>query len=731
MDRRKFGKISLMTGGGLLFQFHITGCKEESIQDVAHAFNAYLSIHTNGKITIAVPVPEIGQGVRRALPMLIIEELEARWEDVVLIQADAGSMYEGRNQRAAGSNSIKVFWEPLRRAGATALTQLKRVAAAEWELEVEDCYGQQGKIRNRKNRKWKSYGQLASKAAVLEPPEVIHLKDPSQFNILGKSVQNKDSKDLISGKIKFGSDIRLPGMVYASIERCPTYGGRIVSFDATKALAVSGIQKIFKVPSYGGTPDRPFVREGVAVVGDSVWSVLKARKLLIVEWDIGSNMDESTARLHQLCESAIGVVGEDVVKSTGNISSAMRRADTIVDKTFMIPMIAHIPMETINCTIHLWEDRVEIWSTSQMPFIEQQFLSDFLELPVEKVKIHIPRIGGGFGRRLSTDFTIEAVHVAREVDQPVHLFWTREDDLIHDSYRPFSYHRLISGLDKNGQIISWLHRQAGTSRYAFRSNRSPGESEFFPNHFPANLVDHFRLEYTLIESNIPRSLIRAPGNNALAFAVESFMDELAIESDKDPLAFRLSLLGIDRDFLFDEEDNTVINTGRMKAVLRKAASEADWGKSFEGLRGQGIAGYFTFDTYVAHVAEVSVDTQSGSLTIHKFVTSVDCGMVADRDGVIAQVEGAIHDGLSACLFQEITIENGAPRQTNFHNYSVLRMPESPQEIDVHIIESGFPPTGMGEPPYPPVQPAICNAIYAACGIRIRKLPIGDQLKLVR
>jgi len=731
MERRSFIKTSALSGSVLLISLHLPGCKPNNLlPGEFHQMNGYLSISTNSHVTIYIPTPEIGQGVRTALSMLVIEELGTKWDQVQIKQCDAGPDYGERNQRAAGSNSVKVYWEPLRRAGAQAREMLKQVAANEWNIPTEKCSVKNGKIENIDNSKKFEFGDLVEKAILLDIPTDVVLKDSSEFELIGTSVPNKDIQDITAGAVKFGMDISIENMLYASIERCPTYGGKVLEFDASEALDINGVVSVFKISHHGSNADRPYTREGLAVIGTNTWAVLKGRKALKIEWNLGTNQNENTDDLKDLCEELIQKEGDDDVINHGDVYKSLKEVETVLDVTYKLPFIAHIPMEPVNCTINLTEDRCELWSGTQMPYAEWQFLANYLEMPEENITLHVPRIGGGYGRRLGLGVTIEAVKIAQEIKRPVKLFWTREDDIVHDSYRPLSYHRMKAGLN-NGKIITWLHRQAGTSRYAFRSNENPGNSEFFPNHFPANLIPNFRQEYSLAESNIPRSLIRAPGNNALAFVVESFIDELAHESQTDPLQFRLELLGEDRTFDFDEEDKNVISTKRMKDVLKLVADKSDWHSrsTLSKGRGLGIAAYFTFDTYVAHVAEVSVDKESGKLIIHKFVSAVDCGQIVNMAGVKAQVEGAIIDGISATLHQEITVQNGAVQQSNFHDYHVLRCSEAPLDIEVYNVESNFSPTGMGEPPYPPVAPALCNAIFAATGNRIRTLPIASQLNL--
>ena len=720
-----------MATGGLLLSFEIA-CESKPSQrppGVYKEINAYLSINTNGLVKISNPVPEIGQGVRTALPILVAEELGVSLKDVLVTQADADDRYEGRNQRAAGSNSVRVFWEPMRMAGATAKDLILQAAALTWKIPKKACTINEGIISNNLNRYTLPIGELVEMAATLKPSEDIVLKKPSEFKLIGTDVPNPDILDIVSGKVQFGQDIRIPNMSYASIEKSATYGATVISFDAREALSIDGVTHVFKVP-FHGDKDRPYCREGIAVVGTSVWAVLRGRKALSIEWDLGINTNESTESLHAVCSELIASDKGLEVRSDGDVYNAFKDTDNVIEAEYHLPFIAHVCMETLNCTVDLQEESCEVWIGSQMPFIARNYLAGFVELPKEKITMHINRIGGGFGRRLWVDFMVEAVKVAQELKAPVQLFWTREDDIQCTGYRPFSYHKLMASYTEDGNPIAWLHRQAGTSRYTFRPNEQPYASEFFPNHFPANLLSNFRQEYSLAVSNLRATLIRAPGNNALAFVVESFMDELAHACKKDPLIFRLELLGTgNKEFEFDEEDNVNISTSRMRQVLTLAAEKASWGKELQRGRGMGIAGYFTFGTYVAHVMEVSVDTKTGEFIIHKVTSAVDCGSVLHPDGVRAQVEGAIIDGISATKYQKIDVKKGETVQTNFHNYPVLRIHEAPKDIEVHIVKSAAPPSGMGEPPYPPVAPALCNAIFSACGKRIRKLPIGKQLEI--
>ncbi len=732
LSRRDFIKVGLAASGGLLISFHLPGWDvEASLQSngtEGFSFNAYLSIDNQGAVTITAPVPEIGQGVRTSLPMLIAEELEADWSKIQVIQADAGQQYEGRNQRAAGSNSIEVYWKPLREAGAVAREMLLQAAAELWQVKKCTCMAMLGQIVHKPTGRKLGYGAVAEKAAGLAIPKNITLKHPTSFTIIGKPVAGVDVAQIVNGSIKFGQDIKVDGMLYAVIERCPVYGGNVVKFNADKVMLVPGVRHVIQVEAQGN-PDYPSVRAGVAIFANSTWAALKGRKALNVEWDFGLNRQESTERLHTICRELTSQPAPPV-RNDGDVEQALTTASVCLDALYHVPFISHMPMETMNCVADVRKDQIELWVPTQMPAILQKAFARWAKLPLEAVILHVTHIGGGFGRRLAGDFVREAIQLSKAVGKPVHLLWTREDDIQQGFYRPFSYHRMKAGIAADGKLIAWLHRQAGTSRYAFRPKEAPGNSEFFVNDFPANLIPHVRLEYVLAPSNISRGLLRAPGNNALAFVKESFIDEIAHATRTDPLAFRLSLLGDPRAFIYKQKEGKpieYIDTGRMRDVLTLVAEKANWGRPLPTNCGQGIAAFYTFNSYVAYVAEVEVDPLQGEVKVKRFVSAVDCGIAVNPDGVKAQVEGGIVDGLSATLYGEITLKQGQTQQSNFHDYKLLRLKDTPV-IEVHILAKKTTPTGIGEAPYPPVAPALCNAIFAACGKRIRRLPAASELR---
>jgi isoquinoline 1-oxidoreductase subunit beta len=725
VKRREFLQVSAAVGGGLLIGVTVTplvGTTAAAATDVA--LNVYLSIAPDGRVTITAPVPEIGQGVRTALPMLVAEELGVVWQRVRVVQAPGSQDYEGRNQRAAGSNSVSVYWAPMRRAGATARDLLVRAAGKTWGVDAGECRAANGRVRHAASGRELGYGALAAGAARLAPNPDVPLKNAGQFRLLGTRVPNVDAADVARGNVTFGTDVRLPGMVFASIERCPVYGGRVVRFDDSQAKSVRGFRRTVKFDAVGD-PERPYIREGVAVIADNTWAAFAARKHLDITWDDSANRRESTAGLHEQCQRLLEQPGA-VVRNSGDVDAAMANAAHTHTATYHLPFIVHTPMETMNCTADVRDDCVTLHVPTQMPAITQSALASRLSLPEAAIRVYPTRVGGGFGRRLSIDFVLEAVQLSRALGRPVQVSWTREDEIAQGWFRPFSYHRLRGALDVEQRVIAWEHRQCGTSRYAFRDGEDPAGSEFNPGDVPAECVGNYRLEYRLAESNLPRTILRAPGHNALAFVVQSFIDELAHLAGADPLEFRLRLLAAARRkrYEYAREDSEIeyIEPGRLQGVLLLAAKAASWGTPLPEGRGRGIACHYTFGSYVAHVVEVRAEPGSDRISVDRVVSAVDCGQVANLAGLEAQVEGGVIDGLGAALYGEISVDGGRVLQENFDTYRLLRFNEAPT-IDVHVVESDHPPTGMGEPPYPPVAPALCNAVFAANGTRHRRLPL--------
>lgn len=730
MSRRTFLRTGSAVGGGLVISVAI-GCSPAEnksltpeVNVTSAELNAFVEISSDNQVTLYAPVPEIGQGVRTALPMILAEELDIDWRDVRIKQAPGGDEY-GPRQIAAGSASVLVYWKPLREAGATARAMLLAVAAKRWEVNAGACSTELGMAIHPNGREKLPYGKLADEASAMPVPQNVKLKEAADFKIVGSSVENVDALSIVTGEPLFGLDVERPNMVRAVIARCPTYGGRVKNFDDRETLKIPGVIQTVRIERVGSSAERPYVDEGIAVVATSTWAALQGRGALRVEWDEGPNIQESTDRLHQLCQGYLQEPAE-IVRDDGDAIGELSSGNTTLDVTYHVPFIAHACMEPMNCTTELTPDKCEQWSPTQSPGNDRNAVAGEVDLPVEAVTVNAMRCGGGFGRRVGPeDYTYESVQLAKAVGRPVQVVWSREDDIQHDSYRAFSYHRLIAKLDGSGNISAWLHRQSGTSRYAFRQNRAPGISEFFDYNFPGGLIENYRLEYALAQSNLPRSILRAPGNNALSFVVESFIDELANAANEDPYKFRLDLLGDDRDFDIDEE-GSVLSTKRMKSVLRTVAENSGWGEPLPLGKGRGIASHFTFGTYVAYVVEVSVSEETGQYTVDRVVGAIDCGRAINPLGIKSQVEGGINDAIHATRHGEITFKNGAVEQSNFHDYPLARMNEAATNIDVHIIEGSDEITGVGEPPYPPMIPALANALFAATGKRVRRLPIRPE-----
>ena len=674
--------------------------------------NAWIRIAADNRITLLCEVPEMGQGPRTADIMLLAEELDADWATINVEQAPVLPA-TFRHLSTGGSGATRNAWEYMRRAGAQARESLLTAAAREWSVEPGDCRTEPGAVVHAASGRRRTYGELAAAASQLPPvdPAKVTLKDPAQFRIIGTPMPRTDTPSKVDGSAVFGLDVRVPGMQYAVIARCPHFGGKLTSFDATAAKAVPGVTAVFSVPPMGFLPalDRNVnVAGGVAVVATSTWAAIQGRKALKLVWDKGLGASENTATLRELMTRQSEGEPTDQGDARGALSAAAER----VDATYELPFQAHATMEPMNATMHVRPDGIEAWAPTQIGEQFQSVVATLASIPPEKVTVHMTLCGGSFGRRYQWDYMVEAWQVAKEVKTPVQLVWTREDDIQHGFYRPHSYHKLSAALDGQGGIAAWSHRIVSTPiRTVFDSpERLKDPKRHASQELEGDLpyaAANYRMDYAPANSVVPRAWWRSVASSFNAFAMECFIDELAHRAGRDPYEFRLKLMRPGNE--------------KLAAVLRLAAEKSGWGKPLPAGEGRGIACYAGFGSFIAHVAEVSV--ANGSVHVKRIVSAVDCGTAVNPDGVRAMLEGAVNFALTPVLSGEITFQEGSVQQSNFHDYRVLRITDAP-DIEVHLVPSTLPPEGMGEPGVPPLAPAVANAVFAATGKRIRRLPIA-------
>ncbi len=705
LSRRKLLQAGAAAGGGLLLSLSLPFSNGEAETADADGFapNAFIRIEGDGRIVLTMPYVEMGQGTYTSIPMLIAEELEVDLKQVQVEHAPPneklyGNPLLGGLQATGNSNAVRAAWQPLRQAGAIARTMLVSAAAKRWNVDPASCRAQSGEVRHAPTGRRIGYGALAAAAARMPVPESVMLKRPEDFKLIGTPAKRLDAPAKVNGTAVYGIDVRPPGVKIATLAQSPVFGGRVKSVDDAAAKSVKGVRQIVRLD------------DAVAVVADHMGAAKKGLAALVIEWDAGPHAKLNTNEIVHELEKATLDSGA-VAQSIGNTDTAMANAVTKVEAIYQVPFLAHATLEPMNCTVHVRKDGCEVWVGSQVMARAQAAAATTAGLPLDKVVVHNHLIGGGFGRRLEIDGVIRAVEIAKHVDGPVKVVWTREEDIQHDMYRPYFFDRISAGLDDKGMPVAWNHRFAGSSviaRWApplFNNGLDPDTTEGAIDLVYA--LPNMHVEYVRVEPpGIPTAFWRSVGPSHNVFVTESFMDELAAAAKQDAVAYRLALLD---------------KTPRAKAVLALAAEKAGWGQPLPERVGRGVSLQFAFATYMAQVAEVEV-SKDGTVRVRRVVCAVDCGTVVNPDTVQAQIQSAVMFGITAALHGEITLKDGRVEQTNFDSYQILRMNEAPA-VEVHIVQSPESPGGMGEAGTSAIIPAVANAIFAATGKRVRKLPI--------
>ena len=712
LDRRSFLKLTGLAGGGLVLAFSMSSESQAAATAAEFAPNAFLRISPSGSILIYNKGPEIGQGIKTAFPLIIAEELDAKWSDVVVEQAPVNPAVYGR-QSAGGSRSIPDSWDQLRRAGAVARHMLVAAAAARWKVPAEECSARDSAVWHGKRQL--GYGALASAAAKLPVPDAatVKLKERKDYRLLGKWYTGVDNRAVVTGKPLFGIDQVLPGMKIAVYQRCPATGGKVRSANLEEVKRLPGVRDAFVIEGNGKTTE---VMPGVAIIADTTWQAFEARKQLRVDWDESAASKDSWTELSKrAAELSKLPTGTTTLANVGAIDDALKGAAKTVSAFYTYPFVSHAPLEPQNCTAWSHDGIVEFWSPTQTADRAIETVAGALGITKEQVKIHQTRVGGGFGRRLMNDYMCEAGAIAQKFNAPVKLVWTREQDMAHDFFRAGGFHSLTGGVDAQGKLTAWRNHFI---TFTHDGKVPSSGADWAANQFPGLSLPNYQLSHTLLPIKTPTGPWRAPRSCAVAWVIQSFLHELAVAAGRDHRDFLLEVMGEPRIL------EGGLNTGRAADVIKLATEKAGWGRPLPAGHGLGLAFHFSHAGHIAEVAEVSVDA-SKRVRLHRVVVAGDIGPIVNMSGANNQCEGAVVDGFSTMLGLEITMENGLIEQANFHQYPLLRMAAHPK-VEVHFIQSEHPPTGVGEPALPPVAPAICNAIFAASGHRVRTLPLSKE-----
>jgi len=739
LSRRRFIIAGATISGSLLIGLPLTGAAAASADtgEGGSRIGYFINILDNGDVIIGNNQPEIGQGLRTTLPMLVAEELDVEWGRVRIeamplgiVKTADGYTWKYGSQGVGGSTGLTNNWTFMREVGATGRLMLMQAAAQTWNVPLEQCTTKSGTVICASAGKQASYGELVRLASTLPLPETAPaLKPMDDYRIVGKPHDNLEVRDIVTGRQTFGSDISMPGMRYAVMLRSPVLNGTVASVDDTAARAVPGVLDVF--PIEGPAMGEPYfiLAHGVAVVATSTWAAMQGRKALKVTWNESPSRHDSSEKFWRENREMLAGQGQ-IVHDQGDFPAAITAAAKVVRHTYEVPFVSHAPLEPQNCYAWVQKDKAHIIAPTQSPAGASRAANGVTGIERENITVEMSRAGGAFGRRLTNDYVAEACLISMKSGWPIKLQWSREDDLGNDFNRPGGTHELIAGLDGQGRVNAWSQRLASGSKYYRRPDMPETDlwqSELYPDDFPKAMVDNFRLEYFHNFIGLPRGSWRGPAHVVNAFAIQSFLDEIAQETGQDPLALRLEMLGRVEQQDYSSHGGPIMTPGRLSRLLKFVAERIGYGEKRPKGHGVGIAAHFTFGGYAAHAIEVSV-SDKGDLTIERIVAAIDCGFAVNPNAVEAQLQGGTIDGLSTALELEITVRDGQVEQRNFTNYPLMKIKSVPSLFEAHVMNYDAKPTGVGEIGVAPTAPALTNAIFNATGVRIRRLPIADQLR---